>query len=61
MKTAKFIRCMGYYVPMNKDATAICAILSKMRLKDCDMLAVRSYGYTPFCGDVELGNIDISV
>lgn len=47
MKNALFTTDGHSYYPANKDAVAICCILSKMKLKEEDMLSVRSKGYIP--------------
>jgi hypothetical protein len=62
MKPASFTHKDGVYWPASKNAIAVCAILSKMRLKDADMLDVRREGYTPvFTNGQVIGRVDLTV
>lgn len=37
----------GVFYPANKDATACCAILSRMRLKHADIMQLKGMGHNP--------------
>ncbi len=61
-KIARFEYGDGFYYPANKHATGVCSILSKMRLTEKDMLAVRTEGYIPtLTNGQEIGKVNISV
>jgi hypothetical protein len=48
------------YYPANKNANAVCAILSRMKLNASHMIVVRSRGYTPrLTNGTEIGKVEI--
>ena len=50
----------GHYLPANKNAVAVAAILSKMRLTLPDLLVVRALGYLLVLQNGrEIGRVDI--
>jgi len=58
MKIATFTEGHGIYYPANKEATAMCAILSKMRLTYPDLVAGRALGYdTRLVNGTEIGRV----
>lgn len=60
MKAATFVHKDGLYYPANKNAIAICAIVSRMKLRDSDMPTVRKEGYIPFLTNrTEIGKVNI--
>ena len=57
---AMFIEDAGHYLPANKNAVAVCAILSSRRLKPYMMEKVRGLGYVPMLANgEELGRLDL--
>jgi hypothetical protein len=61
-KDAIFIHRNGYYWPDNKDADKACAIMSKMKLKESDMLTIRIKGYRTFLRNgEEIGRVGFVV
>lgn len=60
MKVAMFVYKDGLYYPANKNAVAECAKLSRMKLRDSDMVVVISNGYRAFLTNgQEIGKVNI--
>lgn len=50
----------GFYLAANKDAVAVSARLSKMRLNEYDLITIRGMGYVPrLTNGSEIGKVEI--
>lgn len=61
-RTAAFLCDGDTYYPANKNATAVCTILSRMTLNATHMILVRAHGYTPrLMNGTEIGKVEVKV